>query len=543
MNGINTANEEITRSLEESLNICKQSSRLMQRNLQTGRLMDAFRNCSISLVEMRNSALTPKQYYELYMFNMESLRLLGGTLLETHLNGTHNLMDLYELVQYAGSIVPRLYLMITVGSAYLETPNALVREIMNDLLDMCRGVQHPLRGLFLRHYLLTQTRKGLPLGSEDEEDASRKGTVLDSVKFLVINFTEMNKLWVRIQHLGPIKEFSKRTQERNELKVLVGLNLVRLSQLNLDIDTYRDHVLPAIIEQIIECRDSLAQEYLVEVICQAFSDNMHLQTLDTYFGTVIKLSPSVNVTQLVVAMLNRLTDYVQREYESDSSNEDESETVTEKLGDIKINEEVQQKDEQECPGDKVIPPEYAIQEVLWSHVVEVIQSRSGLPLDCIVSILSSILNFFLRCYPYKPQYADRVFQYINEHIINQPSLRSALHERPLQKSLCAILLLPLTYFPSFSYCLELQNFLPVFNAQDPNLRYDIARMIVQKIIEKGHSLSELTEAQELLGFVSVIIEKKGVDSLDDLQNVALMVHYLNNDDPQIQIEVLYFFSY
>ena len=29
--------------------------------------------------------------------------------------------DLYELVQYAGNIVPRLYLLITVGVVYIKT--------------------------------------------------------------------------------------------------------------------------------------------------------------------------------------------------------------------------------------------------------------------------------------------------------------------------------------------------------------------------------------------------------------------------------------
>jgi len=29
--------------------------------------------------------------------------------------------DLYELVQYAGNIVPRLYLLITVGTVYIKT--------------------------------------------------------------------------------------------------------------------------------------------------------------------------------------------------------------------------------------------------------------------------------------------------------------------------------------------------------------------------------------------------------------------------------------
>lgn len=37
---------------------------------------------------------------------------------------------------------------------------------------MCRGVQHPLRGLFLRNYLLQCTRNILPDVAEDDEDGS-----------------------------------------------------------------------------------------------------------------------------------------------------------------------------------------------------------------------------------------------------------------------------------------------------------------------------------------------------------------------------------
>jgi vacuolar protein sorting-associated protein 35 len=96
----------------------------------------------------------------------DALRHLSDYLHETHTQGRHHLADLYELVQYAGNIVPRLYLMITVGSVYMSVPDAPVKEIMKDMIEMCRGVQHPTRGLFLRHYLSGQTRDHLPVGTE-----------------------------------------------------------------------------------------------------------------------------------------------------------------------------------------------------------------------------------------------------------------------------------------------------------------------------------------------------------------------------------------
>src|SRR4051812_20599123 len=94
----------------------------------------------------------------------DALRYLSNYLYDAHQAAKHHLADLYELVQYAGNIVPRLYLMITVGAVYMSIPDAPVKEIMKDMMEMSRGVQHPTRGLFLRHYLSGQTRDHLPVG-------------------------------------------------------------------------------------------------------------------------------------------------------------------------------------------------------------------------------------------------------------------------------------------------------------------------------------------------------------------------------------------
>jgi vacuolar protein sorting-associated protein 35 len=79
----------------------------------------------------------------------------------------------------------------------------------------------------------------------------------------------MNKLWVRLQYMGNSREREKREQERKELRLLVGSNLVRLSQLEgLDVNLFRESVLPRILAEIVSCKDVIAQEYLMEVIIQ-----------------------------------------------------------------------------------------------------------------------------------------------------------------------------------------------------------------------------------------------------------------------------------
>ena len=51
---------------------------------------------------------------------------------------------------------------------YIKAKEASRKDILKDLVEMCRGVQHPLRGLFLRNYLLQMTRNMLPDIGVDE---------------------------------------------------------------------------------------------------------------------------------------------------------------------------------------------------------------------------------------------------------------------------------------------------------------------------------------------------------------------------------------
>lgn len=176
--------------------------------------------------------------------------------------------------------------MITVGTVYMSVPEAPVKEIMKDMMEMTRGVQHPTRGLFLRHYLSGMTRGHLPVGNDPgcapnlapavvtlltPGDAAHRpgGNLQDSLGFVLTNFIEMNKLWVRLQHQGLSRDREKRELERKELRILVGTNLVRLSQLDgVDLDMYQRMILPAVLEQVVNCKDVIAQEYLMEVVIQ-----------------------------------------------------------------------------------------------------------------------------------------------------------------------------------------------------------------------------------------------------------------------------------
>jgi len=48
---------------------------------------------------------------------------------------------------------PCRYLLCTVGSCYIRSKETAAKDILKDLVELCKGVQHPTRGLFLRSYL------------------------------------------------------------------------------------------------------------------------------------------------------------------------------------------------------------------------------------------------------------------------------------------------------------------------------------------------------------------------------------------------------
>ena len=49
--------------------------------------------------------------------------------------------------------------MIVIGTTYMSIEGAPTKDLMKDMIEMCHGVQHPIRGLFLRYYLSQRTKE------------------------------------------------------------------------------------------------------------------------------------------------------------------------------------------------------------------------------------------------------------------------------------------------------------------------------------------------------------------------------------------------
>lgn len=255
---------------------------------------------------------------------------------------TCTMRELYDYVQYCPNVLSRLYLQICAASALIRSGEVGTRWVLKDIIEAVKCVQNPVRGLFLRHYLLQAIRGKLPNEPIPPNEvvpygmaapvatatsgpavvaqvsSMEKGTVKDSYEFILANFVQMNKLWVRIKHLpGDLKSKDirrRREKDRNELRILVGTNLVRLSALDaVTSQIYGQVILPTVLDHIIISEDPLAQAYLIDCIVQVFPDEYHIETMPILLAACPKLRDKVNIRTILGSLMERLANYLAEE--------------------------------------------------------------------------------------------------------------------------------------------------------------------------------------------------------------------------------------
>ncbi|KGN60048.1 vacuolar protein sorting-associated protein 35B isoform X1 [Cucumis sativus] len=478
----------------------------MHQAMDANSLREGLKYSAQMLSELRTSKLSPHRYYELYMRAFDELRMLEIFFKDESRHGV-TVVDLYELVQHAGNILPRLYLLCTVGSVYMKSKEVPAKEVLKDLVEMCRGVQHPIRGLFLRHYLAQVSRDILlDINSEGEGDAD---TVMEAVEFVLQNFTEMNKLWVRIQLQGPARLREKQEKERSELRDLVGKNLHVLSQIEgVNLEMYKQTVLPRVLEQVVNCKDELAQYYLMECIIQVFPDEYHLQTLETLLGVCPQLQATVDIRMVLSQLMDRLSNYA-------VSNAD-------------------------------VIPEFLHVEAfakLSNAIGKVIEAQVDMPIVGAITLYVSLLTFTLRVHPDRLDYVDQILGACVKKLSSQPKIEDAR----ATKQIVMLLSAPLEKYNGIVTALTLSNYPRVMDHLDNATNKVMAMVIIQSIMKNNSCISTADKVDVLFELIKGLIkdlEEASVDELDEedfkeeQNSVARLLHMLHNDDPGEMLKII-----
>ncbi|KAJ8549195.1 hypothetical protein K7X08_032902 [Anisodus acutangulus] len=498
--------EEEDKFLSAGIAGLQQNAFYMHRALESNNLKDALKYSAQMLSELRTSRLSPHKYYELYMRAFDELKKLEIFFKEETKRGC-SIVEMYELVQHAGNILPRLYLLCTVGSVYIKSKEAPAKDILKDLVEMSRGIQHPLRGLFLRSYLSQVSKDKLPdIGSEYEGDAD---TVVDAVEFVLQNFTEMNKLWVRMQHQGPAREKEKREKERSELRDLVGKNLHVLSQIEgIDLEMYKETVLPRVLEQVVNCKDEIAQGYLMDCIIQVFPDEYHLQTLETLLGACPQLQPSVDIKMVLARLMERLSNYA-------------------------------------ALSTDVLPEFFQVEAFakLNSAIGKVIEAQEDMPIAGVVTLYSSLLTFTLHVHPDRLDYVDQILG----ACVKKLSGKGKLKDSKAAKQIVALLSAPLEKYKDIDTALKLSNYPHVMEYLDDATSKVMANVLVQTILKNKTYISTAENVEALFELMKGLIrdldenlddELDEEDFMEEQNSVARLIQMLHNDDPEEMLKII-----
>lgn len=591
--------------------------------------------------------------------------------------------EIYELVQYCPRSVPRLYLQICAGSALIRSGGATVKSVLNDLKEAVKCVQCPVRGLFLRHYLLQAMKDKLPdenendnqnqnhdanagqqgmmeggeapqpqlmnrevsegdfptgetettaavapnlhtpavdnlmgdlgvggvdvnlnggiidgvggagatpapehshavenlmggLGVNFEENAggglfdvdnvpsappsmpppvpppapppappaaahledemnndpNSPGTVKDSYQFVLSNFIEMNKLWVRIQHMpGDSKTREtkrKRERERNELRMMVGTNLVRLSELEgVTSAIYGTIILPRILDQIVACHDPLAQAYLMDCIIQVFPDEFHIQTLEVVLSVCPKLREKVNIRTILHSIMSRLAKY----YEDELLLNDEEDTHGVKMS---------------VMMDSFSMFDECIKSVLNARGVK-LTAREAIRLE------SSLLDFTLKCYPGQMDHIDQCLDVCaatlrgegNHGITGNVNVQPTpipLDDRAIDE-LEKLLSLPLEELSLG--LLQLRHYSELLALLPWDNRKNVVKTLLKVLDSSGDRVTSLHEMNHLFAIITPLLKNNPMAmgqltvTPEEQALVAKVIHILHHEDTDVHYEMLH----
>jgi len=538
---VDAQDQQQMKILSDAKKVIASEAFLMKRSLDNNKIMEAINHASLMVSELRTSLLNPQEYYELYMEAFNELKYLEAALYDDRDKHGKKMSELYELVQYAGNIVPRLYLLITVASAYIRSHEAPVKEILRDTVEMCKGVQHPTRGLFLRNYLSDMTKDKLPDLSSDPVD----GDVRDSVDFILNNFTEMNKLWVRL-HMGPLREREKREAQRKALRTLVGKNLSHLNSLEgIDVEMYKDSILPRIITQIVECHDRLAQQFLMEIVVQVFPDEFHIATLDTFLDSCSKLVQRVDLKNILASLIDRLSSFAQTSQSSINAQSlfDSFENCIQKLG-----TEVQSDDPTDVDNINATSAAAAAGDAGAAGAAAAasqVNTGNKPRLVCrdYLALQACLENLCLRCFKDSPSFVNTILFNVNNYVTKVKETEPELiREVASVQQLSLLLSQPVDAYNDALRVLSLSNYASVGQHLVYEKRKQVQMALLQNLVSQNTAITSVENVSLVLSYVATLVRDESDkpdaasidpdDFIDEQHLVASTVHLLENSDPE-----------
>mgnify|MGYP002624545764 CR=1 FL=1 len=532
--------EEQDRILTKSLKKIKEQTYFINNNINKNNLRQCLKESYILLSELRTNSLTPRKYYHLYISAFDVMLNIKNYMAEEIGRG-RRLIDLYDNVQQAKHVIPRLYLMITAGSIYMEKVPRSVHVILFDMLGIVKQAQNPIKGLFIRNYLLKMTKDKLP--DKDNVYVREGGTFEDTLKFLLQNLEEMNRLWIRLLIGVSGQAKVERQKEREELKILVGESISKLSSLeSLTQEIYEQQVLPKLLKIIVDSKDVLSQQYLMECIIHSFPNSYNIKCMEMILDTMTQLVEGVDISVLFMELMGKIGKY--------------------------FGENIKKKDNaiNDYELYDILESAQKIYPVLLNNFETIINANikgddnkskekntknsiSNMSLIKLLDLISSFMNFSIQSSPEEHKFmaVEKILSYIVQ-IVKRFYITYSLDKKELReeerKKITEILLAPLEGNISI---FSINDYYKLMEYLDFKRKKNIGINIINKLInyDSFKNLDSIDKLQQLIKFIQPLLsdsknknEQTEDEAIEKEQNIVCKVLFIvNSSDPEIMYEI------
>ena len=535
--------EEQEKALAKSLKKIKEQTYFINTAIDKNNLRQCLRESYILLSELRTNNLTPRKYYHLYISAFDVMLNIKNYMAEEIGRG-RRLIDLYDSVQQAKHVIPRLYLMITAGAIYMEKVPRSVHVILFDMLGIVKQAQNPIKGLFVRNYLLKMIKDKLP--DKDNVYIREGGTFEDTLKFLLQNMEEMNRLWIRLLIGVSGKEKIERQKEREELKILIGESISKLSSLeSLTQEIYELQILPKLLKIILDSKDVLSQQYLMECIIHSFPNSYNIKCMEMILETMTKLVDGVDISTLFMSLMGKIGKYFGENL--NNKNNMEINNILESAQNVypillnnfeiiinaNINDENLIKDNEKENNKK--------------------QNIINMPLIKLLELIFSFMNFSIKCSP-EDQKFKGVEKILNStvEIVSKFKNKYDIAKKQIndeeKKKICEILLSPLEgYINIFS----IESYNKLLEYLDYKRKKSIAIEIINTLVNNINSpsmikLDSIENLQKIIKYIQPLLSdsKNKNEQIDDIfiieqeqYIVCKIIYIINSINPEIIYEI------
>lgn len=136
-------------------------------------------------------------------------------------------------------------------------------------------------------------------------------------------------------------------------------------------------VLPRLLEQVANCKDKIAQFYLMDCIIQVFPDDFHINTLEPFLTTCTQLVPQVDVKAILVNLMSRLANYADGQADA-------------------------------------IPADINAFKIFNDFTSKIIQDQASVEAADVLTVHTALLSFALQCYAGRLDYVDHCLAFCSQ---------------------------------------------------------------------------------------------------------------------------------